>query len=137
MTDLTEDTRNAVLDRLVYRGHFCEFYDPDGTRYGFPTYPYRCAPQHLATIRQLRTMGLRPGGHDPVAQILWRRGTRVAYLYRIAAAKPKRTATPAQHAAIARALLARRTCPTCTQVRDYYIPRRTGECLTCTPGGAQ
>lgn len=109
------------------------FYDPTGARYGIPTYPYKFAPDGLATTRQLRRHGLRPGGQDIAAQILWRRGNRRAYLYRIDLALPKRTATPAQHAAIARALLARRTCPTCRQVKDYYIPRRTRACLDCEP----
>ena len=54
-------------------GIYVEFYDPDGTRYGLPTYPYRWAPKGLATIRQLRARGLRPGGQQPAAQILWRK----------------------------------------------------------------
>ena len=49
---------------------FTEFYDPDGQRYGLPTYPYHWAPEGLLTIRQLRAKGLRPGGQDIVAQIL-------------------------------------------------------------------
>jgi hypothetical protein len=64
-------------------------------------------------------------------QILWRRGKRVAYLYRIDLAMPKREASPAQRAAIDRALMARRVCSTCTQLKPYYIPRRYGECLDC------
>jgi hypothetical protein len=107
------------------------FYDPDGVRYGMPTYPYKMAPEGLATTRQLRTRGLRPGGQDIAAQILWRKGKRKAYLYRIDAALPKRTATPAQLAALGRAMTALRTCPTCGQVKGYYIPRRYGECLDC------
>jgi hypothetical protein len=107
------------------------FYDPDGEHYGLPTYPWAWAPDGLRTVRQLRAEGLRPGGQDIAAQILWRRGRRVAYLYRADAAKPKRTATPAQRAAIDRALTARRTCDTCGQVKGYYIPRRYGECLDC------
>jgi hypothetical protein len=124
---------NSPSGRRLYR----EFYDPDGTRYGFPTFPYHGAPAGLATVRQLRADGLRPGGQDPVAQILWRhrRHDRVAYLYHRSLAKPKRTATPAQLAAVGKALLARRTCPNCRQVRAYYIPRRCGACLDCTPGG--
>jgi hypothetical protein len=110
------------------------FYDPLGIRYGFPTFPYRFAPDGLATMRQLRAAGLRPGGQDPIAQILWRRGNRVAYLYRRDLAKPKRTATPAQRAAIAKALLARRTCRLCGHLKPYYIPRRYGECLDCHGG---
>ncbi|WP_344315621.1 RRQRL motif-containing zinc-binding protein, partial [Fodinicola feengrottensis] len=86
------------------------YYDPTGRRYGLPTFPYRCAPEGMATVRQLRARGLRPGGQEIAAQIMWRRGRRVAYLYRIELAKPKRTATPAQLAAIDKALTARRTC---------------------------
>ena len=107
--------------------------DPTGARYGIPTYPWRGAPEGLATLRQLRARGLRPGGQPVAAQIMWRGvgGTRVAYLYRIDLAKPKRTATPAQRAAIDAALTARRRCPTCRQVRPYFIPRSLGECLMC------
>ncbi|RLP93613.1 RRQRL motif-containing zinc-binding protein [Micromonospora sp. CV4] len=133
MTDL----RSVNLDNLAERtGIRVEFYDPLGTRYGFPTFPYHCAPDGLATLRQLRAAGLRPGGHDPVAQIYWRHRTnrRVAYLYRADLAKAKRTATPAQREAITKALLARRTCRTCGQVKPYYIPRRYGCCLDCHGG---
>jgi hypothetical protein len=115
---------------------FIDFYDPTGTRFGIPTFPYHCAPEGLATRRQLRAAGLRPGGQHIAAQILWRNGDRVAYLYRLNQALPKQPATPAQWVAIGKALLARRTCPTCGQVKDYYIPRRFGECLDCAPGGA-
>ncbi|SCG19738.1 hypothetical protein GA0070610_6142 [Micromonospora echinofusca] len=110
------------------------FYDPAGTRYGFPTFPFQSAPDGLATRRQLRAVGLRPGGNDPVAQILWRRGKRVAYLYRLDLAAPKRVATPAQREAIAKALRARRTCRVCGLVQPYYIPRRYGCCLDCHGG---
>lgn len=111
------------------------FYDPTGARYGIPTYPFKMAPQGLATLRQLRADGLRPGGQQVAAQLLWRKGARRAFLYRIDLAKPKRTATPAQRAAIEQALLARRVCPVCGRTKDYYIPRRTGACLVCEPGG--
>ena len=113
------------------------FYDPTGERYGIPTYPFKMAPSGLATVRQLRADGLRPGGQEIAAQLMWRRGKRIAYLYRIDLALPKRTATPAQRAALDRALTARRTCPACKQLQDYYIPRRTGACLTCEPGGTR
>ena len=129
---------NPFLDALGARtGIRVEFYDPTGRRYGFPTFPYRYAPDGLATRRQLRADGLRPNGCDPVAQILWRhrKETRVAYLYRRDLAAPKRVASPAQRAVIDKMLRARRTCPHCGQLRDYYIPRRTGACLTCEPGG--
>jgi len=52
--------RNPVLDQLQTRGMHIDFYDPDGSRYGLPTYPYRCAPDGLLTRRQLRASGLRP-----------------------------------------------------------------------------
>ncbi|EWM67797.1 MULTISPECIES: RRQRL motif-containing zinc-binding protein [unclassified Micromonospora] len=109
------------------------FHDPDGARYGIPTYWWRGAPPGYATRRQLTAAGLRPGGQPIAAQILWKGvgGTRAAYLYRLDLAAPKRTATPAQRRAIAAALLARRTCPTCRHVRPYYIPRSLGECLAC------
>jgi len=109
------------------------FYDPTGARYGLPTYPYRLAPPGLLTRRQLRAAGLSPGRQPIAAQILWRRGQRVAYLYRADLARTKRAATPAQLAALGRAVAARRTCPTCEQVKPYCIPRSLGECPDCAP----
>lgn len=85
--------------------------DVDGSRYGVPTYYWGTAPEGLATRRQLREMGLRPNGQDIAAQAVRpRRGGReplTAYLYRVEAAAPKRPATPAQLAAVARATRAR------------------------------
>ena len=86
-------------------------------------------------MRQLRAKGLRPGGQPVTAQILWRRGKRVAYLYREDLAKPKRQPTAAQLAAITKALQTRRTCPSCGTEKPYYIPRSLGECLDCVNGG--
>jgi anti-sigma regulatory factor (Ser/Thr protein kinase) len=125
--------RVAELESARGRGWFVQFYDPEGERYGIPTYPYLFAPDGLMTMRQLRAYGLRPGGQDPAAQILWRhRGRRrVAYLYWRSLALPKRTATAAQLAAIGRALAARKTCPTCGQVKPYCIARSLGECNDC------
>lgn len=130
-TLLPATRRVPILDGARSRGIYVEFYDPDGTRYGLPTYPYRWAPKNLLTIRQLRQRGLRPGGQQPAAQILWRRGLRVAYLYDAALALPKRKATLAQLAAIGAALRARRTCPGCGYEKPYYIPRSTGHCNDC------
>ena len=109
------------------------YWDPDGSRYGLPTFWWRGAPPGYATRRQLTAAGLRPGGQPIAAQVLWRGvgGTRAAFLYRLDLAKPKRVATPAQRAAIGKALTARRTCRICGTVRPYYIPRSLGECLTC------
>jgi hypothetical protein len=132
---LTDDQRAAGADVL---GAYRHLWDPTGVHHGGrPTYPYRLAPSGLATRRQLARAGLCPGRQPVAAQILWRRGKRVAHLYRIDLAAPKRPATPAQLAALDRAMRARRTCPTCGQVKDYCIPRRYGECLDCVPDGAR
>jgi hypothetical protein len=109
------------------------FFDPAGARYGLPTFPWRMAPAGLATRRQLTAAGLRPGGQPVVAQVMWRgRGrVRVAYLYVVAAARPKRVPSPAQTAALGRALAARRRCPACGQDRGYVLPARWGMCVPC------
>ena len=131
-------SRVPELDHVVFaKGIYLEFYDPTGDRYGIPTYPYHWAPDGLLTRRQLRALGLRPAGQDIAAQILWRRGKRVAYLYREDLAQPKRIATPAQREAIARALRARRICRTCGTEKPYYIRRSTGECNDCSDGGTR
>jgi hypothetical protein len=131
--------RVPTLDGARNRGIHLEFYDPHGTRHGLPTYPFHWAPQGLLTRRQLRDRGLRPGGQDIAAQILWRHRAhrRVAYLYLEALALPKRQATPAQLTAIAKALKARRICPTCDTEKPYYIPRSHGECNDCQAGWTQ
>ena len=133
----TAGPRIPLHERLRGQGIRAAFYDPEGTYHGLPTYPYHWAPQGLCPIRQLRAKGLRPGGQAIAAQILWRhrRTIRVAYLYREDLAKPKRTATFAQRAAISKALCARRTCPSCGQEKVYYIPRSLGECNDCAVGG--
>ncbi len=108
-----------------------EYDDPDGKRHGLPTFNYRCAPRGLYTRRQLALMGLTPGRQPIAAQILWRRGKRVAYLYREDLARPKQPATTAQLRALMKAWVALSTCPTCGTEYDYYIPRRYGQCLDC------
>jgi hypothetical protein len=126
-------THVAALDAITRKGTYIEFYDPDGSKYGIPTYPYKWAPKGLLTRRQLCASGLRPGGQGITAQILWKHSgkRRVAYLYRADLAKPKRQATPAQLTAIEAALRARRTCPTCGNEKDYCIPLSRGECNDC------
>ncbi|RST03997.1 RRQRL motif-containing zinc-binding protein, partial [Streptomyces sp. WAC05950] len=82
---------------------------------GLPIYSWRLAPDGLATRRQLRSLGLRPGGQDVVAQVerpRRRRGPLVAYLYRIDLARPVRPMTARRTAALAKANAARRWCPT-------------------------
>ncbi|WP_435612184.1 RRQRL motif-containing zinc-binding protein [Streptomyces sp. bgisy159] len=99
-----------------------------------PVYRWRLAPDGLATRRQLRALGLRPGGQDVVAQVerpRRRRGPLVAYLYRIDQAKPVRPMTPAKWAALARANAVRRICPECRRDAGYVIPPSLGMCATC------
>ena len=137
ISSLPFNRRVPVLDGARSRGIYVQFYDPDGRRFGIPTYPYHWAPKGLLTIRQLRARGLRPGGQQPAAQILWRRGLRVAYLYRTDLALSRRQVTPAQLAAIGKALAARRTCPACGTEKPYCLPRSTGVCNDCTDGGTR
>jgi len=131
--------RAAALDQLRARGLHVDFYDPDGSRFGLPTYPWHCAPDGLATRRQLRASGLRPAGQPVTAQIIWRHHgrRRIAYLYRTDHAAPKRLATAAQLAAVAAALRARRTCLSCGAEKPYYIPKSLGECLDCADEGGR
>ena len=93
-------------------------------------------PDGLATRRQLRSAGWRPNGQDPYALLMF--GHRKPYrriefadLFRIDLAAPKRVATRAQLAAISKALMARRTCPECRQVKDYYLPTSEDKCWEC------
>jgi len=96
-----------------------------------PVYRYRWAPAGLMTRRQLRAAGLRPGGQDPVAEIRWRRGRRVAYLYDPATALPVRPMTPGRARSVNAMLRARRICPECRQEQNYCIPRSLGTCVPC------
>ncbi|MBZ6204700.1 hypothetical protein KVH17_34080 [Streptomyces olivaceus] len=106
----------------------------------------RCAcPEGLVTRRQLRELGLSPGGHGPVA-VLRCKGcsyrpeqacihpTR-AWLYSVALARPKRTPTLAQEEALDRAMAARSTCPECGRRYYFCLPLRTqGCCDPCARG---
>ncbi|MFC8778850.1 RRQRL motif-containing zinc-binding protein [Streptomyces nigra] len=99
-----------------------------------PVYRWRLAPDGYATRRQLRALGLRPGGQDVAAQLerpRRRRGPLVAYLYRIDRAKPVRPMTPARRAALAKANAARRVCPACRRDAGYVIPPSLGMCSNC------
>lgn len=78
-----------------------------------PTYPwFDQAPDNLKTRRQLAEQGLRPGG-PIVAQVVWKRGKKFAYLYDQNAAKPKQAMTAAQAAALDKARAAQRRCYGC------------------------
>jgi len=104
-----------------------------------PVYSWRLAPEGLATRRQLRALGLRPGGQSVAAELRRprrRRGPLIAYLYRIDAAKPVRPMTPARWAALERANAARRTCPVCGRDAGYVIPASLGSCVPCADAPA-
>ncbi|MFB8007533.1 RRQRL motif-containing zinc-binding protein [Nocardia sp. NPDC056000] len=70
-----------------------------------PEYPWRCAPRHLRTRRQLAADGLRPNGQDIAGRIRYRRWGRqqFTYLYDVELAAPKRVPSPAQLAALRKA----------------------------------
>jgi len=99
---------------------------------GLPTWAWRCAPKGLVTRRQMREAGLAPGGAWPVAQIVCRRGRRRALLFDPADLAPKRVPTPAQLAAVGKALAARRWCPDCQTDVGYTVPTSLGRCIDCT-----
>ncbi|MDX3540086.1 hypothetical protein PV721_38440 [Streptomyces sp. MB09-01] len=99
-----------------------------------PVYRWSLAPDGLATRRQLRALGLRPGGQDVAAQLerpRRRRGPLVAYLYRIEVARPVRPMTERRAAALAKANAARRWCPNCRRDAGYVIPASLGMCTPC------
>lgn len=74
---------------------------------GLPVYPWRAAPPHLKTRRQLRALGRAPGRQDVAGTMILPRRHRVAYLYDLDKSVPRRAATPAQLDALARANLER------------------------------
>ncbi|NNJ03041.1 hypothetical protein HHX38_02630 [Streptomyces sp. PKU-MA01144] len=100
-----------------------------------PVFRWHLAPDGLATRRQLRALGLRPGGQDVAAELQRPRrpgrGPLVAYLYRIDHAKPVRPRTPGRAAALAKANRARRLCPGCGTDAGYVIPTTLGTCVPC------
>jgi hypothetical protein len=111
-------------------------FDPSSVRFGIPTYPWRFAPDGYVTRRQLRVAGLRPGGQPVAAQVMRRHrgrkaGVQVAYLYRVDRAKPVRPMTSRRWAALALAMLARRTCRQCRITYSYCIPTSLGVCILC------
>ncbi|WP_406272509.1 hypothetical protein OH799_32905 [Nocardia sp. NBC_00881] len=76
-----------------------KFLDPEGRKFGLPTWPWGMAPQHLRTRRQLAREGQRPT-REYEAQILrsrgGARGPLKAYLYDTETAVPKRVPSEAQ-----------------------------------------
>lgn len=119
------------------------FYDPEGKRYGLPTWPYRLAPDGLETKAQLRRRGLASGSQPVAGQLMWcsrkarhSGGIRTASLYRTELARPVGAMTPGRWRSHAAAMLARRTCPECGVDRGYVIPTSHGVCVECLYGPA-
>lgn len=115
---------------------FGKCFDPTGAKFGIPTYPWRYAPDGYATRRQLRALGLRPGGQPVAAQVMRRSrghktGVLVGHLYRVDLAKPVRPMTSRKWGALALAMLARRTCPQCRMDAGYVVPTSLGTCVPC------
>ncbi|WP_199441708.1 RRQRL motif-containing zinc-binding protein [Umezawaea beigongshangensis] len=107
-----------------------------GTCEGVPLLSWGTADRaRLATYRQLRRRGLRPGGQDPVAVLYFRHNASKhqvkANLYRIDLAKPVRPMTPARWTALAKANLARRICHSCGRDVGYVVPTSTRQCWPC------
>lgn len=113
---------------------------PDGPCPGRPRYTWQTAAAGgLATKTQLSRQGLKPApGQRPAGRVLAGDGHRYYDLYEVAAASPKREATPAQLDALARgraASLASRTCADCGAVfrpedAGYYLDD-AGRCESC------
>jgi hypothetical protein len=107
-----------------------------GLHDGLPLLPYGWAPKDLlATVRQLKKLDKRPGGHGPVAVLYGYSRTGgaqwFANLYLISKAKPMLPMTPAKWSAIAKANLARRLCPVCGKDQGYIIAPTLGMCFPC------
>lgn len=107
-----------------------------GYKDGLPLLSYGIAPRDLlATYRQLRADGRRPGGKGPVALLYMRHNPSnkltFANLYLVAAAQPVRPMTPAKWASVQAALAARRVCPVCCEDGGDYIRRSVGMCEAC------
>jgi hypothetical protein len=124
-----------VSGRPKYRKRF---EDPQGTRYGMPTFGWHTAPEGTATRRQLRTLGLQPARQRPVGQIMWPRPrgrVGIALLYDIGRARPKKPPTEGQLRAVDAMLRARSTCPSCGTLYPFCLPRRFGgQCWPCAEG---
>jgi hypothetical protein len=104
---------------------------PSGVDGALPAFGWREADRTVyATRRQLAAERLAPGG--PIAaRLIWRKGKREAHLYLRAQAKPKRVMTWPQIEALAKALAARRFCPSCRRDVGYCLPRSFGRCYPC------
>ncbi|MER6560532.1 RRQRL motif-containing zinc-binding protein [Streptomyces sp. NPDC001027] len=110
-----------------------------------PEYDRSTVPEGLVTRRQLRDMGLSPGGNEGPVAILrcrlcatrpqWscRHPTR-GFLLRVDLAVPKRVPTLAQEWALDQAMAARQTCGQCRRRFYVCLSKKLGCCLECFDG---
>ncbi len=98
-----------------------------------PSWRPRQAPAGLVTRRQMRAAGLAPGGAVAVGQVVFHRGRREvrALLWARVELRPKRVPTPAQVAALGKAMAARRWCLSCRRDVGYCVPTSLGVCVDC------
>lgn len=121
----------TVFDGRTHHVALCR-----GFRDGLPVFGWGEAPSTLLTRCQLRAVGLRPNGQDPVALLVFRHvkpyaHETVAELFSVERAAERRVPTLAQRRAIRAALRARRICQTCWEDVGYYVPTSTRQCWTC------
>ncbi|WP_309116745.1 RRQRL motif-containing zinc-binding protein [Saccharothrix sp.] len=108
------------------RAVFCRGFDSGLPVFGFRGRP-GAVPPELATRRQLRALGLRPGGADPVALLRFRhrrpyRRVEICELYRRDTAVPVRPMTPAKWAALDKANCARRARRLSQEQHEVTLP---------------
>jgi hypothetical protein len=114
---------------------------PGRIRNGLPEFRFGQAPSGLSTRRQLRERGLSRGGQEPFARLTWKRDRRFAWLYVDDNARPKRTPSDKQLAAVNKALAARKICAECGPVEHCVrtTDQLCGDChaagVTPTEGG--
>lgn len=107
-----------------------------GFRDALPMFGWGEAPSTLLTRSQLREVGLRPNGQDPVALLVFRhhkpyRHEETTELFSVELAAPMRGTEQQRRAKVRNALRARRICHTCREDVGYYVPTSTRQCWTC------
>jgi hypothetical protein len=108
-----------------------------GVHEGLPLLKRNTAPRDLlATARQLKALGLRPGGKDPVAVLLTKHPasgkTNFSSLWLVSECAPMLAMTPAKWASVAKACAARRICRDCGDQAWKDLPARFGRrCEGC------
>lgn len=108
-----------------------------GEHEGLPLLKRNTAPKHLlATFRQLRARGLRPGGKDPVTVLITRHPasckTNFSSLWLISECVPVLPMTAAKHESVAKATASRRVCRECGEKAWRDLPFKFGRrCEAC------